>query len=98
MRYTTADISECPLGTLLEWCRFGAADRRQRRLPRSLRGGKYLVLTALLAMAALGSLTLMVLDPLSLLTRTATTTLIPMLAHAVDELDHSTPYKHDAGA
>jgi len=77
----------CPLGTLLEWFSFGGAERRARRLPQGLRRVKYLVLTAILAMAALGSLTLMVLDPLSLLTRTATTVVIPALTDAVNEIE-----------
>jgi len=77
----------CPLGTLLEWCSFSGAARRGRRLPQGLRRVKYLVLTAILAMAAVGSLTLMILDPLSLLTRTATTTVVPALAHGATAIE-----------
>jgi polyferredoxin len=77
----------CPLGTLLEWCSFTSAARRERRLPQGLRRVKYVLLTAILAMAVFGSLTLMVLDPLSLLTRTATTTVIPALAHGVAAIE-----------
>jgi polyferredoxin len=77
----------CPLGTLLEWFSFAGARRRARRLPHGLRKVKYLLLAVILTMAALGSLTLMVLDPLSLLTRTATTVLIPALAHGVTAVE-----------
>ena len=42
-----------------------------------MRDGKYMLLGSIVAMAALGSMTLMVLDPLSLLTRTMTTSIIP---------------------
>lgn len=77
----------CPLGTLLEWCSFKGADRRARRLPQVLRRVKYVVLTVILTMASLGSLTLMVLDPLSLLTRTATTTVIPAIAHGATAIE-----------
>lgn len=77
----------CPLGTLLEWCSSPGATRRARRLPQGFRRIKYLLLAAILAMAALGSLTLMVLDPISLLTRTATTTLIPGFTYAVTEIE-----------
>ena len=73
----------CPLGTLLEWCSFRAARQRARRVPPGLRRVKYLVLTAIVAMAVLGDLTLMVLDPIALLTRTATTSVIPALTWAV---------------
>jgi polyferredoxin len=77
----------CPLGTLLEWCSFRGAERRAWRLPEGLRRVKYVLLTVILVMAALGSLTLMVLDPLSLLTRTATTIVIPAIAHGVTAVE-----------
>jgi len=77
----------CPLGTLLEWCSFNGAERRARRLPQGLRRAKHVLLTVILTMAAFGSLTLMVLDPLSLLTRTATTTVIPALAHGATSVE-----------
>jgi polyferredoxin len=77
----------CPLGTLLGWLRFGSARRAAKRLPRRLRSVKYMILVALAVMAAFGSMTLMVLDPLSLLTRTATTSLVPAFAYAVTGLE-----------
>lgn len=77
----------CPLGTLLEWCSFKSAERRARRLPQGLRRIKYVLLTVIVVMAVLGSLWLMVLDPISLLTRTATTTVIPAIAHGATAVE-----------
>ena len=77
----------CPLGTVLEYTPFKAAQQRARRLPPRLRDGKYMLLGSIVAMAALGSMTLMVLDPLSLLTRTMTTSIIPGFDFAVTKLE-----------
>ena len=77
----------CPLGTVLEYTPFKGARRRAQRLPPRLRGGKYVLLIVIVAMAALGSMTLMVLDPLSLLTRTMTTSIIPGFDFAVTKLE-----------
>ena len=74
----------CPLGTLLGWARFRGASRRAERLPAGLRGVKYVLLIAILVMAALGSLTFLVLDPIALLTRTFTTSIIPGLDYVVN--------------
>jgi polyferredoxin/NAD-dependent dihydropyrimidine dehydrogenase PreA subunit len=80
----------CPLGTLLGWFRFRSAQRTTaRRLPPRLRSVKYLVLTAVITMAAFGSLWLMVFDPLSLLTRTATTSLVPGFDYAVTAIERA---------
>ena len=73
----------CPLGTLLGWARFKGAARRAGRVPNGLRGVKYAVLIAIVVMAALGSLTLLVLDPIGLLTRTFTASVIPGLDYVV---------------
>jgi polyferredoxin len=67
----------CPMGTLLGWFRFRSARRLGQRVPGRLRVVKYVVLVGIVIMAALTSMTLLVLDPMSLLTRTATTSLIP---------------------
>lgn len=69
----------CPLGTLLEWLRFPTARRTTPRIPPTLRAAKHFLLGAIVVMAALGSLTLLVLDPIALLTRAAATSLLPTL-------------------
>jgi polyferredoxin len=74
----------CPLGTLLGWFRFRAARRLAPRLPPRLRSVKYVLLGVIVVMAALGSMTLLILDPIALLTRTATTSLIPGLDYVVN--------------
>jgi MauM/NapG family ferredoxin protein len=82
----------CPLGTLLEWLRF----RTARGLPASRAAGqrafqvdtwwrrvKHFLLLLILAAALFGNVSLLVLDPLALLTRTMTTAILPALNHAV---------------
>jgi ferredoxin len=79
----------CPLGTVLEWFRFKQARRRAQRLPPRLPMTKYVVLIVIVAMAALGGMTLMVLDPLGLLTRTMTTSVIPAFDYAVTKTERA---------
>jgi MauM/NapG family ferredoxin protein len=77
----------CPMGTLLGWFRFRAAGERAARVPERLRTVKYVLLGAIVTMATLGSLTLLILDPIALLTRTFTTSLIPGLDYAVTAVE-----------
>jgi polyferredoxin len=73
----------CPLGTLLEWFTFKRARRRAQALPPRLKQIKYVLLVVIVVMAALSSLTLMIIDPIALLTRTMTTSIIPALDYGV---------------
>jgi polyferredoxin/formate hydrogenlyase subunit 6/NADH:ubiquinone oxidoreductase subunit I len=77
----------CPMGTILGWARFRGASRRAGRLPAGLRGVKYVLLIAILVMAALGSLTFLIFDPITLLTRTFTTSVIPGLDYVVNGVE-----------
>ena len=77
----------CPLGTLLGWFRFRAARRLAPHVPPGLRSVKYVLLGVIVVMAALGSLTLLVLDPIALLTRTFTTSLIPGFDYVVGAVE-----------
>ncbi len=79
----------CPLGTVLEWSRFKTARRLGPRLPPRLKSAKYVLLGVIAVMATFGGLTLMVLDPISLLTRTATTSLLPAFVYAVDSVERT---------
>jgi polyferredoxin/formate hydrogenlyase subunit 6/NADH:ubiquinone oxidoreductase subunit I len=74
----------CPLGTILEWSRFRMARGLGPHMPPRLRDVKYVLLGVIAVMAVFGSLTFMVLDPLALLTRTATTAVVPAFVYAVD--------------
>ena len=76
----------CPLGTLLGWLRFRSV-RRPAGVPPAFRRVKYVLLGAIVVLAALANLTLLVLDPLSLLTRTVTTSVIPGFVYLVDALE-----------
>ena len=77
------------MGTLLGWLRFRSARRLAGRMPPALRRVKYVLLGAVVVLAALGNLTLLVLDPLALLTRTTTTSVIPGFVYLVDALERA---------
>jgi polyferredoxin len=79
----------CPMGTLLGWLRFRSARRLAGRMPPALRRVKYVLFGAVVVLAALGNLTLLVLDPLALLTRTMTTSVIPGFVYLVDALERA---------
>lgn len=68
----------CPLGTILDW----TPSHRNRRRP-GISGrwsqGKYLLLFAIVIGASLGGLTLVVLDPITLLFRTTSGVVLPGL-------------------
>lgn len=67
----------CPMGTTLDLFRLRRGNPSRFRNERAWRTAKYLLLAALLVAAMAGSLLLMALDPLSLLTRTFATFLYP---------------------
>ena len=79
----------CPLGTLLGWLRFRSARRRNAGVPSAFRRVKYVLLGVIVVLAAFANLTLLVLDPLSLLTRTMTTSVIPGFVYLVDALERA---------
>ena len=72
----------CPLGTTLDLARLRRSEGLAKATDESLRRGKYLVLVVLLLAAALGNLTLLAFDPLSLFTRTWAALVFPALDHA----------------
>jgi polyferredoxin len=77
----------CPLGTLLDL--FSLRRWRQRRweLPDSFRQIKYVLLLLILFAAIFTNLTLLVLDPLTLLTRTLSVSVWPALDQIVTSLE-----------
>jgi MauM/NapG family ferredoxin protein len=87
----------CPLGTLLEWVRFRSARRPSTRsghsraatLSRRWRTVKNFLLLLILVAALFGNLSLLILDPLALLTRTMTAAILPALNHAVTAVERA---------
>ncbi len=77
----------CPLGTILDV--FSLKGLRGKRPPPSeaWRKAKYLLLIAILTLALAGNLTLLALDPLTLLQRSLTTAIWPVLDRAVTLLE-----------
>ncbi len=77
----------CPLGTLLEWVRLRPRDPQSAAISPRWRTVKYWLLLLILAGALWGSLSLLVLDPLAILTRAATAAVLPALNLAVTALE-----------
>lgn len=76
----------CPFGTLLEWLRFRST-RRAATLSPHWGMVKNFLLLFILAAALFGNLSLLMFDPLALLTRTMTTAILPALNHAVTAME-----------
>ena len=75
----------CPLGTLLDWTPSRRPKRNKLDIPSYWRQVKYFVLFVILFAAMLGSLTLIVLDPITLLFRTITSVILPTFNSLVTE-------------
>ena len=80
----------CPLGTLIDWTRLRRRPRRDERdLPPAWRGLKHAVLLTILLAALLGNLTLLFLDPVTLVFRSVTVAVLPPLAALVGRIDEA---------
>jgi polyferredoxin len=77
----------CPLGTLLEWFRFPGSYQRSAKISPRWRSLKYILLFLILGMALLGSLILLVLDPITIITRAMSTGLFPALNYGITRLE-----------
>jgi polyferredoxin len=77
----------CPLGSLLEWISFKKARKRAATISPRWRLVKYFLLATSLALALFGGLTLFVLDPIAIFTRTLTTAILPGLFYAVNSVE-----------
>ena len=69
----------CPMGTTLDWTRLRRDLPDERDLHFRWRQAKYLILFVVVFAALMGNLTLLVLDPVTLLFRTITVALLPAL-------------------
>ena len=79
----------CPLGTILDLLplRRRSLRDKQPNIPAAWRTVKYGFLTAILIAALLGNLTLLILDPLTILIRTFTTSLWPAVDQFVTSIE-----------
>ncbi len=77
----------CPLGSILDWFSFNRWRPKHKELPQGLRSAKYVVLVAILVAAAFSNLTLIVLDPLTIMVRTFATAVWPGLDAVVSWLE-----------
>ena len=69
----------CPMGTVLDWFSFKAWRKKKVPVPQAVRSVKYVALIAILAAAIFANLTLMILDPLTIMVRTFTAAVCPAL-------------------
>ena len=77
----------CPLGTILDWTPARRPHRRRSDTAGHWKYVKYLVLSITLLSAALGSLTILVLDPITLLFRTVSNALLPAFSTVVTTVE-----------
>lgn len=73
----------CPLGTLLDWTPSRRPRRERLDIPSCWRQVKHVVLFTILLAALLGSLTLLIADPITLLFRTITSVVLPAVSFLV---------------
>ncbi len=77
----------CPLGTILDLFDLKKWRGRRNPPPEAWRGVKNFILLVVLVAAILGNLTLLVLDPLTILYRTLTTAIFPALDVGITALE-----------
>jgi MauM/NapG family ferredoxin protein len=69
----------CPLGTILDWTPARRPRRNQPDIPSYWRQAKYLILFTIVLAAISGSMTLLVLDPITMLFRTVASVFMPAI-------------------
>jgi MauM/NapG family ferredoxin protein len=79
----------CPMGTVLEWFSFNKWRPKHAGLTDRWRSVKYVILIATLVAAAFSNLTLLVLDPLTIMARTFATAIWPALDFMVNSAESS---------
>jgi MauM/NapG family ferredoxin protein len=77
----------CPLGTLLDVFSFPRVRRGEKVPPETWRSVKYGLLLFILIAALFGNLTLLILDPLTILYRSFTLALLPAVDHIVTSIE-----------
>ena len=79
----------CPVGTLLDWFPVRSWKKREPNIPEALRGIKYILLLIILFAALFSNLSLLFLDPITILYRTLTTAIWPALDQIVTALERT---------
>ena len=74
----------CPLGTVLDWFSFNKWRPGHKPLADGWRSVKYVLLVAIIAAAAFSNLTLLILDPLTIMVRTFAVSVWPALDFLVN--------------
>ncbi len=79
----------CPLGTILEWFRIRPTKKRKQQPSAGWRRVGRILLLVMLVAAVLGNLSLFILDPLTLLTRSMSTVVLPAFDKGVTALEQT---------
>ncbi|MBN1139675.1 MAG: 4Fe-4S binding protein [Anaerolineae bacterium] len=79
----------CPLGTVLDWTPAHKPAAQEADLNQRWRQAKYFLLTVIVLAAVLGNLTLIFLDPITLLYRTMTTAIWPALVAIISGIERA---------
>jgi len=77
----------CPVGSLLDWFPLRTWKKHKPAVADNLRGIKYVLVLIIFLAALLGNLTLLILDPLTILYRTLTTAIWPGLDKIITALE-----------
>jgi MauM/NapG family ferredoxin protein len=77
----------CPLGTILDWTPARRPHRDRLDIPSYWRQAKYLILFTILLAAVLGSMTLLVLDPITILYRPIAGAFLPAFSFIVTTVE-----------
>jgi MauM/NapG family ferredoxin protein len=77
----------CPLGTLVGWMPARRPCQNRSDIPSFWRQGKYFLLFTVLLAAVFGSLTLLILDPITLLFQTMASVVLPGLSSRIAGLE-----------
>lgn len=70
----------CPMGTVLDWIPSRVLEKKSLKSPGFWRFSRYVLLMIIIFAAVAGRSTLIVLDPLTLLSRSLTSVLLPLLS------------------
>ena len=79
----------CPLGTILDIFSFDKSRGKQKPISENWRRVKYVLLVAILTAALFGNLSLLALDPLTLLFRSLTVAILPALNQIVKVIEET---------
>lgn len=79
----------CPMGSLTDWVRFKNARKRATKFGSGWRRIKYILLAVILAAALFGNLSLLIFDPIAMLTRASGASVLPAVGAGITAGEHA---------